>query len=152
MSLSIGTIAYGAVVIAGVTLFTIGAPDQHERRTAPAAPAAAAETGKAAPAPSVATGGGTTLHSVSFDIPNGERTFPGGAAADAINNNCLACHSAGMVLTQPAVSRSVWQGEVDKMRNFYKAPVAAADVPAIVDYLAKLADRKSPAMSGPPAR
>ncbi len=148
MSLSIGTIAYGAVVIAGVTLFTIGTPDQHERRTAPAA----AATGKAAPAPSVATGGGTTLHSVSFDIPNGERTFPGGAAADAINNNCLACHSAGMVLTQPAVSRSVWQGEVDKMRNFYKAPVAAADVPAIVDYLADLADRKSSAMSGPPAR
>jgi hypothetical protein len=139
MSLSIGTIAYGAVVIAGVTLFTIGTPDKHDRRNAPAA---AAETGKAAPAPSVATGGGTTLHSVSFDIPNGERTFPGGAAADAINNNCLACHSAGMVLTQPAVSRSVWQGEVDKMRNFYKAPVAAAEVTAIVDYLANLADRK----------
>ena len=47
-----------------------------------------------------------------------------------------------MPISQPAVPRSVWQGEVDKMRNFYKAPVAAADVPAIVDYLANLADRK----------
>jgi hypothetical protein len=45
-----------------------------------------------------------------------------------------------MVLTQPAVPRSVWQGEVDKMRIFYKAPLA--DVPAIVDYLVKLADRE----------
>jgi hypothetical protein len=143
MTLSIGAIAYGAVVIAGVTLFAIGTPDQHERRTAPAAPPSAAEAGKAiaVATPSVAAGG-ATLHSVSVALPNGEHTFPGGAEADAINNNCLACHSAGMVLTQPAASRSVWQGEVDKMRNFYKAPVAAADVPAIVDYLANLADRK----------
>ncbi|SRR6266851_6047800 len=142
MTLSIGTIAYGAVVIAGVTLFAIGTPDQHERRSAPAAPASAAKTDQAGSAPSVAAGGGTTLRSLSIDLPNGERTFPGGADANAINNNCLACHSAGMVLTQPTVSRAVWQAEVDKMRKFYKAPVTAADVPAIVDYLAKLADRK----------
>jgi hypothetical protein len=144
MTLSIGVIAYGAVVIAGVTLFAVGTPDQHERRTAPAAPPSTAEAGKATPAatPSVAAGGGTTLHSLNVDLPNGEHTFPGGAEADAINNNCLACHSAGMVLSQRASSRSVWQGEVDKMRNFYKAPVAATDVPAIVDYLANRADRK----------
>jgi hypothetical protein len=46
-----------------------------------------------------------------------------------------------MVLTQPALPRATWQAEVDKMRGTYKAPVAAADVPAIVDYLANLADR-----------
>jgi len=78
------------------------------------------------------------LKSVNFDLPVGDRMFPGDAAADAINNNCLACHSAGMVLTQPRLSRAEWQAEVDKMRNTYKAPVAAEDVPAIVDYLAKL--------------
>jgi hypothetical protein len=27
--------------------------------------------------------------------------FPGGDKADAINNNFLACHSTGMILTQP---------------------------------------------------
>jgi hypothetical protein len=43
-----------------------------------------------------------------------------------------------MVLTQPRLSRAVWQGEVDKMRNTYKAPIEAADVPAIVDYLVTL--------------
>ena len=78
------------------------------------------------------------LKSVDLDLPMGDRMFPGDAAADAINNNCLACHSAGMVLTQPHLSRAEWQAEVDKMRNVYKAPVAAEDVPAIVDYLAKL--------------
>lgn len=76
-----------------------------------------------------------TLRSVSIDLPSGDRTFPPGPGADAINNNCLACHSAGMVLNQPAMPRAAWQTEVSKMVNVYKAPVAAEDVPAIVAYL-----------------
>jgi hypothetical protein len=36
-----------------------------------------------------------TLHSVDVSFPNSDSTFPGGAAADAINNDCLICHSAG---------------------------------------------------------
>jgi hypothetical protein len=93
-------------------------------------------------APSTVTGGGVTLHSVSVEFPDPARMFPGGTKADAINNNCLACHSAGMVLTQPALSRAEWQSEVDKMRDSYKAPVDASDVPSIVDYLAALKDGK----------
>jgi hypothetical protein len=82
------------------------------------------------------SGGGTTLRSVNVEFPDPGRLFPGGDKAEAINNNCLACHSAGMVLTQPYLSRAEWQSEVDKMRNVYKAPIAAEDVAAIVDYLA----------------
>jgi hypothetical protein len=77
-----------------------------------------------------------TLKSVSIDLPNGDRMFPGGAQAEAINNNCLACHSAGMVLNQPALPKAAWETEVHKMINVYKAPVAQEDVPAIVGYLA----------------
>jgi hypothetical protein len=77
-----------------------------------------------------------TLHSVSIDLPDIDRIFPGGGRTDAINNNCLACHSAGMVLTQPSLSRAAWQAEVEKMRDIYMAPVAPEDVPAILDYLA----------------
>jgi len=99
----------------------------------------AAEASPVAPGPSIAAGG-VTLRSVSLALPQSERTFPGGAEADAINNNCLICHSAGMVLTQPSLSRADWQAEVDKMRNFYKAPIGAKDVPAIVDYLTKFSD------------
>lgn len=82
------------------------------------------------------SGDGATLRSVSVEFPDPGRQFPGGETAEAINNNCLACHSAGMVLRQPHLSRAQWQAEVAKMRNAYKAPVAAEDVPAIVDYLA----------------
>ena len=78
------------------------------------------------------------LNSVSVDLPDSDRMFPGGPEADAINNNCLACHSAGMALTQPALSRTAWTAEVNKMINTYKAPVAPEDVGAIVDYLSKL--------------
>jgi len=88
---------------------------------------------------STVTANGVTLHSVSTKFPDPGRLFPGGSSADAINNNCLACHSIGMVLTQPKMSRAEWQAEVNKMRNTYKAPVADADVPAIVDYLANIA-------------
>ena len=86
------------------------------------------------------SGGGTTLRSVSVEFPDRGWMFPGGDKAEAINNNCLACHSAGMVLTQPKLSRAQWQSEVDKMRDAYKAPIAAEDVPAIVDYLASRGD------------
>jgi cytochrome c5 len=87
------------------------------------------------PAASVSANG-VTLRSVSISLQNGDALFPGGKAAEAINNNCLACHSAEMVMTQPKLTRAQWQAEVDKMRAVYKAPVDAADVPVIVDYLA----------------
>jgi cytochrome c5 len=83
-----------------------------------------------------------TLKSVSVDLPDSDRMFPNGPGADTVNNNCLACHSAGMVLNQPAMSKAQWQSEVDKMRTAYKAPVDPKDVAAIVDYLVALGSRK----------
>jgi len=102
-----------------------------------------AHSALAAQPPSTISGGGVTLHSVNTGLPFGDRTFSGGARADAINNNCLACHSAGMVLTQPSLSRDDWQDEVNKMRNSYKAPIAQEDVPAIVEYLVNLSAERA---------
>jgi hypothetical protein len=76
------------------------------------------------------------IESTTVELPPGDTLFPGGSSADAVNNNCLACHSADMVLNQPALSRSAWDSEVQKMINIYRAPVDESDVPAIVDYLA----------------
>jgi cytochrome c5 len=76
------------------------------------------------------------LKSVSVTLPNSTRTLPDGPGRDTAENNCLTCHSAGMILTQPAMPKAAWQAEVAKMRNVYKAPVDEKDVPAIVDYLA----------------
>jgi hypothetical protein len=82
------------------------------------------------------------LKSVKIDLPDSDRMFPGGPAADAINNNCLACHSAGMVLNQPELSKQAWAAEVNKMISIYKAPVAPEDVGAIVDYLSSFKGAK----------
>ena len=42
-----------------------------------------------------------------------DNTFPGGAGPDAMNNDCLICHSAGMVLDQATLSQAGWQGLPD---------------------------------------
>ena len=82
--------------------------------------------------------GRLSLKSVNVDLPAGDDTFPNGPGADAINNNCLACHSAGMVLNQPALPKAEWEAEVDKMRTAYKAPIDAKDVDAILGYLVSI--------------
>jgi hypothetical protein len=77
-----------------------------------------------------------TLKSVAVDLPDPGRMLPG-PGADAVNSNCLACHSAGMILNQPALPEAAWQAEVSKMIDVYKAPVTQKDVPAIVEYLTR---------------
>jgi hypothetical protein len=78
-----------------------------------------------------------SLKSVSVDLPFGDRMFPDGPGADVVNGNCLACHSAGMVLNQPALLKAQWLTEVKKMRDAFKAPIDSKDVDAIVDYLVR---------------
>jgi cytochrome c5 len=124
-------VAYAAAIAAGVFVFAIMPPSW--QGDASAADAAAQST----PPPSTVSVGGVTLRSVNVDFPNRDRQFEG-PGADVVNNNCLTCHSAGMVLAQPRLPRAVWQAEVEKMRNTYKGPINAEDVPAIVDYLANL--------------
>ena len=82
------------------------------------------------------------LKSVKVDLPDSDRMFPAGPGSDTINNNCLACHSVGMVLNQPALSKQAWAAEVHKMINNYKAPIAPEDVETIVEYLTALKGAK----------
>jgi cytochrome c553 len=138
MATSANAIARGAVTAVGLILLAIVTQARWV-----AQPALAAEAPPVAPAPSVVTGGGVTLPSVGVSFPNSDSTFPGGAEAAAINNDCLICHSAGMVLDQASLSRAEWQGEVEKMRDVFKAPFAAQDISAIVDYLANLKNAMS---------
>jgi len=132
MAISADATARGAIVAVSVILLAIVTLARWGAQPAPA------ETAPAAPAPSIVTGSGVTLHSVNLSFPRSDNTFPGGAAADTINNDCLICHSAGMVLDQATLSRADWQGMVDQMHNDFKAPFAMQDSPAILDYLGNL--------------
>jgi mono/diheme cytochrome c family protein len=132
MAFSFQTAAYGAVVVVGVVLFSIGTPAERASQ----APVAVTPVSHSARPTLGVSGNGVTLQSVSVELPSSDRSFPGGAAAQAITDNCTACHSPGMVLNQPALTPAHWQAEVEHMRTNFKAPIADADVPAIVAYLA----------------
>lgn len=144
MGISADAIAGGAIAAVGLILLATATQAGWAGRSATAAPltsaqpAPAAEASPVAPAASSVTGGGMTLHSVDLNFPRSQRIFPGDSEADAINNDCLICHSAGMVLTQPSLSRAGWKGLVDQMHDAFKAPFATKDEPAIVDYLVNL--------------
>jgi mono/diheme cytochrome c family protein len=74
--------------------------------------------------------------SLQLEFPPDAASFPDGPNVKIVNQDCLACHSADMVLDQPLLPRATWAAEVAKMRATYKAPLQDADIPLIVDYLA----------------
>ena len=147
MAISADAIARDAIVAVSVILLSVATPARCVAQSAPTA-----ETAPAARAPSIVMGGGVTLHSVNLSFPRSDNTFPGGAPADTINNDCLICHSAGMVLDQATLSRAAWQGMVDQMHNDFKAPFAVQDSTAILDYLVNLKKVMAQSASQPDAK
>ncbi len=77
-----------------------------------------------------------TFPTKTIQLPESTRVFPGsGPGATAANSYCLMCHSVGMVMNQPDMTRAAWTVEVNKMRNAFKAPIPEDQVNTIVDYL-----------------
>jgi mono/diheme cytochrome c family protein len=68
--------------------------------------------------------------------------LPGFAKAQS---NCVACHSAEYMAYQPpTAARPYWEAMVKRMKAVFKAPIADADMPVIVDYLAKTYGAEQP--------
>lgn len=62
-------------------------------------------------------------------------TSPGFEAAQA---NCLVCHSADYLTTQPPKKgKAFWEAEVTKMVKVFGAKIAPDDARAIAEYLAE---------------
>ncbi|PRC94816.1 cytochrome c [Solimicrobium silvestre] len=65
-----------------------------------------------------------------------------------VQNNCMTCHSAQYVLSQPPSSpRSYWVATVKKMKKPFAAPIPDEEMPAIVDYLVKNYGNEKPVAS-----
>lgn len=120
---SFGVLAFSTIGVTGLVLVAIGAPSE---RPAPLPVATSS------PTPSSVSAQGFTLTSAAVELPDDEQGYPDGPHADVINANCTSCHSASMALTQPRLSADQWKATITKMREIYKAPVAAKDVDAIV--------------------
>ena len=74
---------------------------------------------------------------LAVELPDAEGLLPEryGVSSEAVNNNCLACHSAAMITAQPRLSRVQWGETIAKMRTVYVAPIDTADDKAILDWL-----------------
>lgn len=69
-------------------------------------------------------------------------SLPGYAKAQV---NCVACHSAEYMQYQPpSAPRPYWDAMVKRMKMVFKAPIDDADMPAIVDYLARTYGSEQP--------
>jgi hypothetical protein len=85
-----------------------------------------------------AKGAGSASTKVSVELPVSKALFPAGAGADIANSQCLICHSADMVLYQPARTQDEWKVTINKMRTAYGAPIAPDQIEALAVYLSGL--------------
>jgi cytochrome c551/c552 len=74
---------------------------------------------------------------VKISLPVETAVYKSGAGADLANAQCLSCHSADYVLTQPPMPAKFWKGAVDKMIGKYAAPIPTNQVDALVEYFAR---------------
>jgi mono/diheme cytochrome c family protein len=79
---------------------------------------------------------------VRVELPASNESFPPGIGADVANSQCLICHSAGMVLTQPPLKKDEWRTEIMKMRSTYGAPIPEDQVEGLAEYLKNIKGRQ----------
>ena len=58
-----------------------------------------------------------------------------GKGFDAVQANCLMCHSFGYMTQQGPQSYKFWVKKTQKMIDYYKAPISDEDAKTINDYL-----------------
>ena len=58
-----------------------------------------------------------------------------GKGFNAVQANCIMCHSFGYILNQGRQSRKFWRGKIDKMIIEFKAPMTKKDAKIVEDYL-----------------
>lgn len=70
-----------------------------------------------------------------WKLPPEKTVLKPGAGREIVLGQCLACHSADYITTQPPLDRAAWLASIDKMRSKYGAPVPTNAIPALADYL-----------------
>ena len=75
---------------------------------------------------------------LNVELPVSSVVFPPGKGSEVANAYCLMCHSAGMVLRQPALSVDEWKAEIRKMQSAFGAPIPADQVDGLARYLGSI--------------
>src|SRR5215468_2448141 len=60
---------------------------------------------------------------VKFPLPPETSKLKSGSGSELVSAQCLLCHSADYISTQPKLSRAAWKVTVLKMQQKYGAPI-----------------------------
>ena len=71
-----------------------------------------------------------------FALPPETATFKTGPGVEVAKTQCLVCHSADYISTQPRLPRAFWKANIEKMKAKYGAPIPADKVDVLIEYLA----------------
>ena len=75
---------------------------------------------------------------LTIGLPAETATLKPGPGADLAGSQCLICHSADYITTQPRDKPlAFWKAEVEKMKKVYGAPIADDQIDALAAYLAR---------------
>lgn len=88
----------------------------------------ATETGQVAPARA------TTVKTI--DLPHFPPILPPGPGLEAVETNCVVCHSPRLITDQPDFPREKWAEIVHKMVETFGGHVTPEDQEKIIGYLA----------------
>lgn len=73
----------------------------------------------------------------NFTLPPETARLKPGEGVELVNAQCMVCHSADYISTQPRLTKAQWAAAVTKMQQKYGAPVATNKIDLLVGYLAK---------------
>jgi mono/diheme cytochrome c family protein len=76
-----------------------------------------------------------TAGEVSITLPPETAAFKTGPGVELAQANCLICHSADYLRTQPPMPRKFWEATMKKMREKYFAPITDENAPKLIEYL-----------------
>ncbi|OOY14420.1 hypothetical protein [Thioclava sp. DLFJ4-1] len=77
----------------------------------------------------------TAATSKTIELPHLQPILPPGPGLEAVEVNCVVCHSPRLITDQPDFSREQWAEIVHKMVGTFGAHVTADDQDLIIDYL-----------------
>ena len=81
---------------------------------------------------------GALASSLKIELPAETATLKPGPGAEIANGQCLTCHSAEYIITQPPDKPlAFWRAEVEKMKKVYGAPIPDDHISPISYYLAR---------------
>ena len=72
-----------------------------------------------------------------WNLPPETAKFEPRPGAEIATAQCLLCHSADYISTQPTMTRAAWTATVTKMKEKYGAPILPEALTNVVDYLVK---------------